>query len=312
MLNRRQLLKNAGLLSLFGAAGANLFADSNNKDRKRVLRFAHLTDVHLEPELNAPAGLASCLHHLQNQEDQPSFIMSGGDSVFDALKQPKDRVEVQWKLWQDIFRRDNSLPIEYCIGNHDCWGFGQKEDPLYGKNYAMEKMHLSMPYRSFDKAGWHFVVLDSIQPKQDASWYTCKLDDAQFDWLQKDLAATPSSTTVIIVSHAPIISAAAVVVDNKMKGEPDGYVLGLNSMHTDSARIIEVFDQYPNIKLCVSGHIHLFEQIKYNGITYISNGAVSGNWWKGKRYQTDNGYAMINLYNDGSFDNEYIPYGWKV
>ncbi len=50
----------------------------------------------------------------------------------------------------------------------------------------------------------------------------------------------------------------------------------------------------------------------YNGVTYISNGAVSGNWWKGKRYATQNGYAMVNLYDDGSFNNEYVTYGWNV
>jgi hypothetical protein len=114
-----------------------------------------------------------------------------------------------------------------------------------------------------------------------------------------------------IVSHVPIVSAATVVVDNKVKGD-DGYVLGLASMHVDSARIIEVFDKYPNIKLCLSGHIHLYQQIFYNGITYISNGVVSGNWWKSICYRTDNGYALLNLYDDGSFDNEYITYGWNT
>jgi len=312
MISRRELLRNGSLLGLFGSKlGIDVFEKSENKFKKRVLRFAHVTDVHLEPEMNAPAGFAKCLHHLQLQKSQPSFIMSGGDSIFDALKQPKDRVETQWKIWRSILQQENSLPIEYCIGNHDCWGFGQKDDPLYGKKYALEKMQLSQPYRSFDKAGWHFIVLDSIQPKQDNTWYTCMLDDVQFDWLQKDLANTPSATPVIVVSHVPIMSAATVVVDNKMKGE-QGYVLGLSSMHTDSPQILEVFDKYSNIKLCLSGHIHLSEKIVYNGITYISNGAVSGNWWKGMRYRTDNGYALINLYDDGSFDNEYIPYGWKM
>jgi Icc protein len=310
MINRRQLLKNAGLLGLGAGFGfKSLAATGTNKHR--VLRFAHLTDVHIEPELNAPAGLAKCLQHLQSQKDQPSFIMSGGDSIFDALHQPKERVELQWKIWQNAFNQDNSLPVEYCIGNHDCWGFGQKEDPLYGKKYAMEKMHLSMPYRSFDKAGWHFIVLDSIQPKADGSWFTCMLDEAQFNWLQKDLAATPSATPVIVVSHVPVVSAAVVITDNKFK-EGTGYVIGAGAMHADSPRIIELFDKYPNIKLCLSGHIHLYEQVVYNGITYISNGAVSGNWWKGMRYKTDNGYALLNLYDDGSFDNEYITYGWKV
>lgn len=312
MISRREVLRQAGLLGLFGAGfGVNAFAKNQAKTKKRVLRFAHLTDVHMEPEMNAPAGFAKCLHHLQGQKDKPAFIVSGGDCIFDALKQPKDRVETQWKLWQDIVKQDNSLPIEYAIGNHDCWGFAQKEDPLYGKKFAMEKMHLQMPYRSFDKGGWHFIILDSIQPKTDDTWYTCKLDEAQFEWLKNDLAKTPSTTPVIVVSHVPIVSAAVVVVDNKLRGN-DGYVLGLGSMHTDAPQIIEVFDQYPNIKLCLSGHIHLYEQIVYNGVTYISNGAVSGNWWKGIRYKTDNGYAMMNLYDDGSFDNEYVPYGWKV
>src|SRR6187397_2494373 len=117
----------------------------------------------------------------------------------------------------------------------------------------MEKMSLSMPYRSFDKGGWHFIVLDSIQPKTDGSWFTCMLDEAQFNWLQKDLAATSSATPVIVVSHVPIVSAAVVVTDNKFK-EGTGYVIGAGAMHADSPRIIELFDKYSNIKLCLSGH----------------------------------------------------------
>src|SRR5580704_2761329 len=147
MINRRKFIQNSALLGLLARGlGTQAFTGKSNINKKRVLRFAHLTDVHIEPEMNAPAGLAKCLGHLQAQEDQPSFIISGGDCIFDALAQPKDRVELQWKIWQNIFKQDNSLQVEYCIGNHDCWGYGQKEDPLYGKKYAMEKMHLSMPY----------------------------------------------------------------------------------------------------------------------------------------------------------------------
>ncbi|MBV4359277.1 metallophosphoesterase family protein [Pinibacter aurantiacus] len=310
-MNRRSLLKSAGLFSLLPAfSGLTSFANDNKGGKKQVLRFAHLTDVHIEPEMNAPKGFASCLHSIQLQKQKPSFILNTGDCIFDALKQPKDRVETQWTLWNYILKQENSLPIEYCIGNHDCWGFGQKEDPLYGKKYALDKMSLAKPYRSFDKAGWHFIILDSIQPKNDGTWYECVLDDEQFDWLQKDLAAVPSTTPVIVASHVPLVSAATVVVDNKVKGD-QGYVLGLGSMHIDAARIVELFDKFPNVKLCLSGHIHLYEQIIYNGVTYISNGAVSGNWWKGKRYQTVNGYAMVNLYDDGTFSNEYVPYSFS-
>lgn len=313
-MDRRSLLKNLGLGALIGVLpGTRALATVTVniiKPKKRVLRFAHLTDVHLEPELKAPEGLAKCLHHIQSQKDAPAFIVNTGDCIMDALKAPKDRVELQWNLWHGLMKSDNSLPIEYCIGNHDIWGAGETSDPLYGKKYSLEMMRLEKPYRSFDKAGWHFIVLDSIQPKNDGVWYTCKLDDEQFDWLEKDLAAN-TRLPIIIFSHVPIVSAATVVVDNKFK-EDTGYQLGLGSMHTDAARLVALFDQHPNIRLCMSGHIHLYEQIMYNGVTYISNGAVSGNWWKGTRYRTENGYAMVNLYDDGSFENEYVPYGWTV
>jgi Icc protein len=314
-MNRRTLLKQAGLwAALSTIPGIRSFSrepQETTGKKKVAVRFAHLTDVHMKPELRAAEGLAACMHHLQSQKQAPAFIVSGGDTIFDALKQPKDKVEEQWKLWHGTLKLENSLPVEYCIGNHDCWGFGQKEDPLYGKKYALDQMKLAAPYRSFDKGGWHFIVLDSIQPKTDQSWYSCHLDEEQFVWLQNDLATTPADKPVVVISHVPLVSAATVVVDNKVKGE-QGYILGLGSMHIDSARIINLFDKYPNVKLCLSGHIHLYEQILYNGVTYISNGAVSGNWWKGIRYRTDNGYAMVTLYTDGTFDNEYVTYGWKV
>ena len=95
-MNRRELLKTAGLLGLFGAVAGSASAGAIAAPKKRVLRFAHLTDIHIEPELRAAEGLAACLHHLQSQKDAPSFIFSGGDSVFDSLKAPRDRVELQW------------------------------------------------------------------------------------------------------------------------------------------------------------------------------------------------------------------------
>ncbi len=311
-MNRRQLIKRIGLLGLAGAGVRTLATEpaAESTTKKKVLRFAHLTDIHIEPELRAAEGLAACLHHLQSQKETPSFIFSGGDSVFDSLVAKKDRVEAQWKLWHEVFKKENSLPIEYCIGNHDCWGMGEKSDPLYGKKYALEKMRLAKTYRSFDKAGWHFIVLDSIQPKQDGSWYTIRLDEEQYAWLEGDLADTPAATPVMVISHAPILSAAVLAVDKEVRDEA-GYMLGAGNMHTDAGRIIGLFDKHPNVKLCLSGHIHLNERVTYNDVTYISNGAVCGNWWKGRHFRTDNGYAMVNLYDDGSFDNEYFTYGWN-
>src|SRR5688500_20085303 len=127
-MNRRTLLKQAGLLTALSTIpGLRSLAAETAKDasKKKVLTFSHLTDVHMQPELRAAEGMAACLHHLQSQKQKPAFILSTGDTIFDALRQQQDRVNVQWKLWHDLIKTENSLPIEYCIGNHNCWGAGQ-------------------------------------------------------------------------------------------------------------------------------------------------------------------------------------------
>jgi len=50
---------------------------------------------------------------------------------------------------------------------------------------------LKSAYYSFDRAGWHFVVLDSVGPSADV--YMGKLDEAQMEWLKADLARVPAT-----------------------------------------------------------------------------------------------------------------------
>ncbi len=83
-------------------------------------------------------------------------------------------------------------------------------------------------------------------------------------------------------------------------------------MHKDCLELKDLFAQHPNVKLCLSGHLHLLDRVDYNGVTYLCNGAVSGNWWKGRHKDCDEGYAVIDLYDDGSFEHQYVKYGWKA
>ena len=80
--------------------------------------------------------------------------------------------------------------------------------------------------------------------------------------------------------------------------------------HQDAQRIVSLFKRHANVKLCLSGHLHLTERIEYAGVTYVCGGAVSGNWWKGDHHGTEEGYAIVDLYDDGSFDWQYIDYNW--
>jgi hypothetical protein len=65
-----------------------------------------------------------------------------------------------------------------------------------------------------------------------------------------------------------------------------------------------------NVKLCISGHVHMVDRVEYLGITFICDGSVCGNWWKGKHHEFDEGFGVFDFYPDGSFEHRYNPYGW--
>lgn len=303
-MNRREVISSLGLLGAGAlASGTGLL----NPSRKRSLRIAHLTDIHLRDYSDAPKKFEKCLHTLQSISDAPDIIFNGGDTIFDALGADKSSVERQWKLWDSIIKEENNLPIFHCIGNHDVWGAGDKSDVLYGKAYAVDKMGLKKPYYSLEKSGWKFIILDSTHPVGEG-WYTGKLDDEQFDWLQKELAQTGPTTPVMVMSHIPILTATGFYEGNEKEGN---WVVPGSWMHIDFNRIKKLFQKHPNVKLCVSGHMHLLDHVQYNGVTYCCNGAVSGNWWGNEMYhETHAGFALIDLYDDGGFDVNYQTYNW--
>jgi len=79
-------------------------------------------------------------------------------------------------------------------------------------------------------------------------------------------------------------------------------------LHVDARRIKNLFKAYPNIKVCLSGHIHLQDEVNYLGIKYLCNGAISGKWWKGSFQDFPPAYALLDFHNDGTIDREMICY----
>ncbi|MCX6217077.1 metallophosphoesterase [Spirosoma sp.] len=303
-MNRRTLLKSAALLP----AIATEAAISPNLVRKRSVRFAYLGDTHITPETKPIESIAKCFHHVQKQVDKPSFILHGGDVIMDALAEDRQKVQQQWDAWNGLVKADNSLPIEYCIGNHDIWGFeNAKSDLLYGKKWAIDQMKISGRYRSFDRNGWHFIILDSVQPKPNGKWYTGYIDSEQMDWLKADLAKTNPKTPILVLSHIPIFSPTGFFSETNVKEGIWNISAGLVLANTPD--LLKLFYQYPNVKAALSGHMHLLDRVEYNGVTYLCNGAVSGNWWKSDVYQqTKAGYALFDLYDDGSIERTYLSY----
>ncbi len=312
LLTRRNLL--AGTAAL--AAGAALPAiGSAAPAKKRVLRIAHMTDMHVQPERQAALGFQRCIEHAQGQKDKPNMIFTGGDLIMDSLNADKDRVQKQWDIYLNVIRENADVPVEHCIGNHDVWGWSNRSkyssESKFGKIWAMELLKMQKPYRSFDKAGWHFIILDSVHPTKDnGNGYIARLDDEQYEWLKDDLAKTPAKTPIFVMSHIPIISVCSMFDgENEKTGN---WVIPGSWLHIDARRIKDAFKKHPNVKICVSGHEHLLDQVVYNNVNYFCNGAVCGGWWGGDYYECTYGYSMIDLYDDGTFTNKYINYGWTT
>ena len=277
---------------------------------RRSLRIAHLTDTHVMPGKGAAEGMAKAFQHAQSLPDRPDFIFNGGDCVMDALKRNKSEVAAQWNEWQGVLKNELELPMYSAIGNHDVWGWAlsdRRRNEEYGKRWAMEELGLEKPYYSFSKAGWQFIVLDSthFDPKSKRG-YTAKLDEEQFDWLESSLAQMDSGKPICVLSHIPIISFCPFFDgDNEVKG--DWKVPG-PWMHIDARRIKDLFRKHPNVKVGLSGHIHLADEVKYLDVTYLCNGAVSGGWWDGSYQEFPPAYVIVDLFEDGSVQSQYVPY----
>lgn len=313
MPSRRDILRlgSAGLAA--GVVGTP--ALSAARKPKKVARIAHLTDIHVQPELNAGEGMAKCLQHASSKNGKVDLVLFGGDMVMDTYGQTRSRTKTQWDLFKSVLKENCTIPVEQCIGNHDIWGWDKKasgttgSEPDFGKKMALEMFEIPNRYRSFDRFGWHFVVLDSVQPNGEKD-YLGRLDDEQFEWLQGDLAAVPKQTPILVISHIPILTATNFL-DTKTEIEPGDFTISKSDMLMDCRRIVSLFAKYPNVKIALSGHIHMRDRVDFNGVSYLCDGAVCGSWWWGNHFETEPGYAVLDLFDDGTFQQQYFAWGWK-
>lgn len=295
------------------AACSTLPERRSETSARKAARVVHMTDFHVQPELRAQEGMTAALHHAQLLKPSPDLIITGGDLVMDAFAATEARTRIQWDIFLNTLRSECRLPVEHCIGNHDVWGWDQTRsgtlgtEAQWGKRWAEDVLGVQR-FRSFNRFGWHFIILDSTHRKDQG--FVGLLDDEQYAWLENDLAVTDTSTPVVVVSHIPLVSVCAFFNLPHVQGT-DWNIPGFY-VHTDAWRLRDLFIRYPNVRLCLSGHVHQLERIDYQGVVYFCNGAVCGNWWHGPYHNCPEGYAIIDLYDDGTFEHAYVAYGWTA
>lgn len=308
-MNRKKFLQNSSMIAL----GTGLFPSISKYERSEnassALDVVFLSDVHVKPTDVAQEGMKKAFRKANALK--PDFIINGGDAIMDAMAATKEDTARQWNVWKKIVNEENHLPIYHAIGNHDAWGWQLKDesvknDPLYNKAWVIKEQGMPGRFYSFEKKNWKFIVLDT--PHENNGGYIAKIDDEQFTWLETELKNTSSDQHVCMVSHIPIISFCAALFYDQ--NEPNGdWKISRALLLTDARKMVNLFSNYKNVRCCLSGHIHLQDEVDYKDVQYFCNGAVSGNWWNGAFKGFDPAFARFKFSKNGEVNREIINYG---
>jgi Icc protein len=206
-------------------------------------------------------------------------------------------------------KADNSLDVHHTIGNHDIFNIGKSAGAFAdGKKWACEEFQIPHQYYTFDKGRWRFIILDSVHTR-GVPGYIGRLDEEQMAWLKQTLTATPAGMYVCVVSHIPLLAVCTTFDGSRVRGNQ--WRIGGGDLHEDAREVKDLFHTTKNVKACLSGHIHLIDELDYLGTKYYCNGAVCGRWWAGDNQEFPPAFAVMNFYDDGTTERELHYYKWQ-
>jgi hypothetical protein len=315
-LNRRKFLS-AGAMAAAAALlpgnrhAAGETADTAANTKPGSFDFIFLTDTHLEPELDAAKGCDMAFR--KAAAIRAEFAIQGGDHVFDSMGVDRKRADSLFDLYAQT-EQALGLKVHHTIGNHDQFGLFTKSgvqvnSPGYGKQLYKERM--GPTYYSFDSKGYHFVVLDTVQPTEDRSW-EARIDQPQIEWLTADLNKLPTGTPIVVTGHVPLVTAFNAYTAPEAAG---GSGTTPRSTHpqlsvANAYEVLPILEKH-NVLAVLQGHTHINEVVNYHGIDYITSGAVCGNWWRGTRMGFPEGFTVVSL-REGKLTHRYETYGFKT
>ena len=275
--SRRTFLAN-GTLVLAAASGLGLqkSVTAANVSPSISLRIGLITDLHHAdkpaagsrfyretiPKLNSAAE--------EFQKTGLDFIVELGDLI-DAA----DSVETELNYLRTIIREFSKLSSDrhYVLGNHCV-------DTLT-KTEFLQEVGQKESYYSFDRVGFHFIVLDSCfrndgvpYGRKNSKWNDANIPPAELEWLREDLKSTKLPT--IVFAHQRL----DVTTDHGVKN-----CVEVRSILKDSGHVLAVFQ----------GHSHQNDLKDIDGIHYCTLVAmVEGSGL------ANSGASVLQLHDDGT------------
>ncbi len=272
-ITRRDFLRTGTLL----LAASNLMESKAARaaDDAPLLRVGLVTDLHYaDKETAGTRHYRETLDKLaeageQFEKDKTDFIVELGDLI-DAA----DSVETEQRWLKRINREFSGIAKDrhYVLGNH-CVDTLKKTEFLEG-------VEQKTSYYSFDRAGWHFILLDSCyradgEPygRGNSSWDDANIPEAELEWLRDDLKQANGRT--IVFAHQRLDGTDRHCVKN---------AAAIRTVLEESRRVVAVFQ----------GHSHQNDYKSIVGMHYCTLAAMV----EGSGAES-NGYSRLDVFADG-------------
>ncbi len=275
--SRRVFLSN-GTLVLAAAAGLGLQKSipAANASPSVSLRIGLITDLHHADKPAAGnrfyretiAKLNSAAAEFQ--KSRLDFVVEMGDLI-DAA----ESVETELSYLRTINREFSKLSSDrhYVLGNHCVETLTKAE--------FLQEVGQKESYYSFDRAGFHFIVLDACfrndgvpYGRKNSKWNDANIPPAELEWLREDLQSTNLPTLVFVHQRLD------VTTDHGVKNCVD-----VRDVLKNSGHVLAVFQ----------GHSHQNDLKDIDGIHYCTLVAIV----EGSGLE-NSGASLLELHDDGT------------
>jgi Icc protein len=267
-MNRRRFLKSvaaAGVAFSGLAAMGEMFIPFAEALAMPKFNFAHITDLHLDVrgesnwqyrEKSIPLFI-DALRQL-GRLPKLNFVVFGGDQIHYG---PNDKESL------DVFQRWTAhlnMPLYILLGNTEVSpvsGVSKLGRDEYLKAWSGKGLRPGHSSWAFDPvSGVRVIGFDVTvdgKPHGEASPEGLK-------WLEKELKENQSKKLIVVFTHQ-------ILVPTTAKDQTRTWSFW---MVKNSARVREVLEAHPNVRLVISGHHHVSKVDTVGKITYVSDPAI--------------------------------------
>jgi Icc protein len=233
----------------FSIASFFLFNLALSAQKNNTVKIGMCTDVHLPTMHDSEYRITTFIDAMK--KEKPDFIIELGD-----FSTPEPKYAKYFDIW-------NSFPGDkyHVIGNHEMDGGTSLEK-------ALEYRNMKSSYYSFNKNGFHFIVLDGNDKKNpEVKGYQQFIGPAQVDWLKAELAK--ATVPIVIFSHQGLAHYSSADEEYGVEN------------YKEMQQILETHNaKNPKNKVigCFNGHTHYDYAENINGIWYITITSMSYHW----------------------------------